>query len=56
MTQPEALLKFFNEFRTYAITYTYGPEWVHELVRSADGTDRSPGWDRYVAIVGQPFR
>jgi hypothetical protein len=25
--QPLPLLKFFNQFRTYAVTYTYGPDW-----------------------------
>lgn len=27
--QPAALLKFVNRFRSYALTYTYGPDWLH---------------------------
>jgi hypothetical protein len=27
--QPLSLLKFFNQFRSYAVTYTYGPDWLN---------------------------
>jgi hypothetical protein len=28
--QPVPLLKFLNQFRSYAVTYTYGPDWLDE--------------------------
>jgi len=40
----EATLKFFNEFRTYAVTYTVGRDLVDNDVRSRSGAAR---WQAY---------
>jgi hypothetical protein len=46
MTFPDATLKFFNEFRTYALTYTVGRDLVARAV-NADGADRAARWRNY---------
>ena len=44
----EATLKFFNEFRTYAVTYTVGHDLVDNYVRSRSGAFR---WEAYQAWI-----
>ena len=46
MTFPDATLKFFNEFRSYALTYTVGRDLVERAV-NADGADPAARWRNY---------
>lgn len=45
----EATLKFFNEFRTYAVTYTVGRDMVDNFVGARDGPSR---WRAYRDWIG----
>ncbi len=56
MPSADATLKFLNQFRTYAATYTTGRDLLSaEIDRRARGTDRpSAQWDAYVGIVTDP--
>jgi hypothetical protein len=46
MAFPDATLKFFNEFRSYGVTYTVGRDIVERAV-NADGPDRAARWKNY---------
>ena len=46
MAFPDPMLKFFNEFRSYGVTYTVGRDLVERAV-NADGTDRAARWRNY---------
>jgi hypothetical protein len=46
MTFPDATLKFFNEFRSYGVTYTVGRDLVERAI-GADGADRAARWRNY---------
>ena len=46
MPFPDATLKFFNEFRSYGVTYTVGSDLVERAV-NADGVDRAARWRNY---------
>ncbi len=56
MPSADATLKFLNEFRTYAATYTTGRDLLSaEIDRRVRGNDSAAArWDAYVAIVADP--
>ncbi|MBI3403283.1 MAG: hypothetical protein HY048_17870 [Acidobacteria bacterium] len=41
--QPDGLLKFLNEFRSYTVTYTYAPDWPG-FRRAASAREPAFGW------------
>ena len=56
MPSPDATLKFLNQFRTYAATYTTGRDLLStEIDRRVGGTNAGVGrWNAYIAIVTDP--
>jgi hypothetical protein len=46
MASPDATLKFFNQFRSYALTYTLGPDRIRRAVAQAKNR-----WDAYAHWV-----
>src|SRR5262249_28008813 len=49
------LLKFLNEFRTYAVTYVRGRELAAAYLAAHAGADDSAGrWRAYVQLVTNP--
>ncbi|MBI3493758.1 MAG: hypothetical protein HY047_18575 [Acidobacteria bacterium] len=52
--QPDGLLKFLNEFRSYAVTYTYGPEGLGTEIGAAPDDPRA-AWRRYEEIAVPPW-
>jgi hypothetical protein len=56
MPSADATLKFLNQFRTYAATYTTGRDMLSaEIDRRVRGTDQpSARWDAYTRIVTDP--
>jgi hypothetical protein len=53
--QPDVLLKFLNEFRTYSITYGYGPDWVRRRAGLNDAGGADERWRRYEVTITQPW-
>jgi hypothetical protein len=53
--QPDALLKFLNEFRTYSVTYGYGPDWVRQRAGPSGARDAAARWRWYEETVTQPW-
>jgi hypothetical protein len=55
MPSPDPLLKFLNEFRTYAVTYMRGPGLATKyLDAQAAPDDRAGRWRAYVRLVTSP--
>ena len=55
MPSPDALLKFLNEFRTYAVTYARGPELATAYLNAhAAAGDAAGRWRAYVQLVTSP--
>jgi len=55
MPSPDALLKFLNEFRSYAVTYARGPELATAYLNAhAAAGDAAGRWRAYVQLVTSP--
>ena len=55
MPFPDPMLKFLNEFRTYVLTYTRGPELASAYVDAhAPPPDVEARWRAYVQLVTNP--
>jgi hypothetical protein len=53
VTGPDELLKFLNEYRSYAASYTFGPQWLDAAAPVGPETDAR--WRRFETIVDNPW-
>jgi hypothetical protein len=56
MPTPEPILKFINEYRSYAVTYTYGPTLVGSWIAARNTTgDVNTRWSLFETLITQPW-
>ncbi len=56
MPRPEPILKFINEYRSYAVTYTYGPTLVGSWIAARNTTgDVNTRWSLFETLITQPW-
>jgi hypothetical protein len=51
---PDPLLKFVNEYGTYAVVYSRGPELAAAFLNAHAGRDAASRWTAYVQLVTTP--
>jgi hypothetical protein len=54
--QPDGLLKFLNEYRSLAVTYSYGPALIESSLEGHDArADPATRWSRFAALLVRPW-
>ena len=54
--QPDTLLKFFNEYRSFAVTYTVGAARVRDAIAARrSSADPASAWEAYESIITSPW-
>jgi hypothetical protein len=54
--QPDGLLRFLNEYRSFAVTYTYGPALIESSLDGHDTRDDPAArWSRFTGLLARPW-